>query len=87
MSTEARLRGEGSSPVAETADALVKIASCLVFGIDFGLDVDLGERAGDAAAEVLGEGVVVAKGRLTPLPAMGKQRRMLRWIAGTRAVP
>ena len=65
---------EGSSPVAKTADALVKIASRLVFGIDFGLDVDLGERAGYAATEVLGEGIVVAEGRLTPLSTTGKQR-------------
>ena len=66
-----RGREGSSSPVAESADALAEIAAGLVFGVDFGPDVNLGERAGYPPTEVLGEGIVVAKGRLTPLTASG----------------
>lgn len=54
-------------PVAEVRDAVCEVAAGFVLGIDDDLDVEARKEGGEARAEVLGEGVLVAKGFLTPL--------------------
>lgn len=54
-------------PIAKSPYALAQVSSSLIFGVYDDIDVYLGEVGRDKLAEVLGEGIVVAKGRLTPL--------------------
>lgn len=54
-------------PVAEAGDAVGEVAAGFVLWVDEDADVELGQQVGQAGAEVLGEGVVLAKGLVTPL--------------------
>lgn len=54
-------------PVAEARDGVGEVAAGFVFWVDEDADVELREERGEAGAEVLGEGIFMAKGFLTPL--------------------
>lgn len=59
-------------PVAEAGDAVGEVAAGFILGVNEDLDVEFGEEGGEVGAEILGEGVVLAKGLFTPLEVAHK---------------